>query len=205
MTLSAEQRARLRSACMSYLAAVDRGARPRLTDLVAQHPDLERELAEFAAMYQTAEHGRLPAGDAVPTPREAGAVQGTLAAYFGTAALDSILGAADRRGLTPAELAGRLGIGLDVLGKLERRLIRAATAPAAFLTRLAAETGVSPAALRAYLDGGPRPATAGAMLYAAAPPATPEAQSFADALRASALTDPAARDRWLALTDGTSA
>lgn len=199
MSLTAEQRARLRATCLDYLAAVDRGERPRLADVVAQHPDLARELVEFAEFCHTVEHAPPAPAAVASAPAGESAAQRALAARFGSAPLDSIVIAAQRRGLTPAEFAERLGVGLDVLGKLDRRLVRAATIPAAFLARLGNLVGATPAAVAAYLDAGPRPATAGALLHAAAPPAPVEPQSFAQAIADSPLTDPAARARWLAL------
>ncbi|MCX6021600.1 MAG: hypothetical protein NTZ05_07690 [Chloroflexi bacterium] len=131
MTLSADQRIRLRQITEEYVAAHVRGEAPRLADLTAQHPDLAEDLAGFVVFYRTAEHTRIRPGDMIPTARELGAAQRALAARFGGApALASLLEAGERAGLSPAQLAARLGVGRDVLGKLDRRLIPAASVPA---------------------------------------------------------------------------
>src|SRR5205814_1778612 len=151
--------------------------------------------------YAITEQTPVPAEAAMSAGTAESIAQRVLAARFGGAPLDSLVEAGRRRGVAPADLAGRLGIGLDVLGKRGRRLVQATTVPAVFIARLSDLVGAAPTAVRAYLDAGPRPVTAGALLQAVAPPAEPEPQSFAAALAASALTDPAARARWLALAD----
>ncbi|MBM3495092.1 MAG: helix-turn-helix transcriptional regulator [Armatimonadetes bacterium] len=67
----------------------------------------------------------------------------------------SIVDVARGLGITPAALAARLGVGLTILGKLERRLLAPDSVPRALLARLAEAVGVGIEDVGAYLRRAP--------------------------------------------------
>ena len=120
------------------------------------------------------------------------------AQYFADAAPPaSLIAAAKARGLTLAAFAQRLGVGLTVASKLNRRLIHGGTVPAAFIQQMADALDLTAAQIRAYLNLSPTLAQ-GAMYRADAAPQVSEQQDFAEAIAAAPDMDAAAKALWQA-------
>ena len=74
--------------------------------------------------------------------------------------VSSVVETARKRGLTPADLAARLRIGLSVLARIERRLLNPSSIPAKLINGIAEAIGVSPEAVLTYLREPPTLAAA---------------------------------------------
>ena len=94
----------------------------------------------------------------------------------------SLLAAAKAQGLTLKILALRIGVGLSVASKLDRRLVNAGTVPAECVRRMADALNLTAAQVQSYLQQGPTLA-AGAMYKAAEAPQVAEKQDFAAAIQ----------------------
>jgi hypothetical protein len=109
--------------------------------------------------------------------------------------------AADLAGLSHADLAAKCDLDEGLVAKLDRRLVRLTTIPAALLARLADALGRGVDEIRAMLDGPPigvERNTSSAFGGAGYAPedSLPVQEDFAGAVRASSLPDDAKR-RWL--------
>ena len=100
-------------------------------------------------------------------------------------------------GLTPRALAGKLGIGVDVLALLEERHIAPDTIVAPFIARLAAILGASSDAIRAYLAGPPMAAAPGVAYHAPRGHQPARRLTFQEAIAESNLTTPEQKAEWL--------
>jgi hypothetical protein len=118
-----------------------------------------------------------------------------LAASVG-AGLSSLNDAARRCGSTPREAARRIGVGMSIFAKLNRRLISAGTIPARLLDRTAETLRLSLEEVRDYLAQPPALA-AGAAYRSDAPPSVSEPQDFAEAVRTSPDMTDAEKLEWL--------
>ncbi|MGI8588073.1 MAG: hypothetical protein ACR2M0_10360 [Chloroflexia bacterium] len=175
---------------IEFLGAMERGEHP--DGWLRRYPQYAASLIDLAQAY--AVEAAAPPPDAAEIAAVAAIARRTLAASSLAAPLG--LGErAARAGTSLRELAARVGLSSDVIFKIDRRIVRPETVPAALLRELASALGCTAIALRAGLLGGP--ATAGAMYHAAQPP-KPRQQSFAEAIAASADLSPEARARWLA-------
>ncbi len=115
--------------------------------------------------------------------------------YFMPAQIVSLVDEARARGLTPPAFAKTLRLDTPALGRLNQRLLEAATLPRALVRRVAEALGRSADEVAAYLSRPPRLA-AGAQYKAKAAPVLRESapqQSFADATRGLPQDD---RDFW---------
>jgi len=128
------------------------------------------------------------------------ATQRTLAAAFPVPAGALSLSAARRaRGLSLAQAARSLRLGVDVLDKLEKGRILAATVPSRLLNELATLLALPLQQVRACLDR-PTPAMAPALRRqraASTGPTTAAPQTFADAVRRSPGMTDEERAEWL--------
>ncbi|MBI3967350.1 MAG: hypothetical protein HY329_17085 [Chloroflexi bacterium] len=109
-----------------------------------------------------------------------------------------LFAAARERGYEPASLASELRLGVDVLAKLQQRLIRPETLPTRLLERLGELLVLrleQVQGLFAAPEG--RVAPAGAFFYAKEAPAERERQTFGEAIRASRTMTAAQRFDWL--------
>jgi hypothetical protein len=134
---------------------------------LAAYPEHIDDITDYIA-----EHCLLQVS-APPSPEEkaafSAAAQRALqaAGYADAPPFESLLKRASSLGLSPAALAKRLGIGLSVLAKLEKRLVEVSTIPVRLIEALGQTLQETQSAIAAYL---------------ALPPYTPET------LRARALT-----------------
>ncbi len=175
---------------VAFLDALEAGARPDAW--LRRYPEHAAALIDLAQAYA------LEQAAPAPTPAEVAAVAAIARRTLAAARPEPVLGLsarASRAGLTLRALAARVGLGSDVLVKIDRRVVRPETVPGALVRELAAILDCTAAALRAGLQGA-APAAGAAMYHAKQTPAVGQ-QSFADAVAASMTTAPEARARWL--------
>jgi hypothetical protein len=196
----------------AYVAATGAPSHAALTDWVRLYPHYAAELTEFTAQWSLLATLPPPAG--APTPDEALLVQRGMAslqallqrpeASAAAQPLTTILDAGRARGLSVHDLAGRAGLSVALVLKLDRRLVRAATIPAAVVAGLAQLLGRDVAAVSAYLQqGGPRFAS-GASYHAPQTPALAGQEDFAAAVRADLSLPEDRRAALLALADAAA-
>jgi hypothetical protein len=173
-----------------YAEEVRAGRKPRIEEYVKRYPQYRAELLSFALYFETVGiHTEALDGpaDAALSP----AAERALAAIRKWRPADegqSLQGLAARGlevGYQPPQLAAAVGLTMDLLGKLEARVIAVATIPPTLVQRFAAALRVAPDAVAAFL-GAAGPGTAGAFFYADQPP-THQQESFLDAVRGSTL------------------
>jgi transcriptional regulator with XRE-family HTH domain len=181
--------ASLREAQLGLLAALERGegAAPSLR----RYPQHAAALIDLALA--RAGEDAAPAPDAAQVAATAAIARRALAAVAAAPAL-GLAERANRAGLSLRQLASRVGLSSDILFKIDRRVVRPETVPAALVRDLAAALDCTATALRAGLTGGP--VTAGALYHAKQAPQVGQ-QTFAEAVAASVALAPAARQRWL--------
>lgn len=176
-------------------------ANPRpLASWIAEHPELSPcfvewaaeipalAIAEMAPAAPELEVRSLAIGQAVLKRMGLGEQKAT--------GLESLNGAARNAGLSPRQLAQRLGIGMSVFAKLNRRIIRGASVPVRLVERLAEEIQASVDEVRYYLAQQPVLAT-GAAYKANQPPAVTEEQDFADAVLTSPDMSAEEKQAWI--------
>jgi transcriptional regulator with XRE-family HTH domain len=202
--IMSEEMNSLMQAKMELVAALESGGAPAMMAQLHRQVRHQGDLAEFAAALLATTP--LPNEEAlVPQylPLAERATQRALAAVAAAPAGALTLSAVRRaRGLSPAQVARQLKLGVDVLDKLEKGRIVAASVPGRLLDELAALLDISARQVRACLDV-VAPATAPALRRqrTVAPRAgqeTAAAQTFADAVRRSPGMSEAQREEWLA-------
>jgi len=132
----------------AYVDASRKAGGTRLEEWVRRYPQHERTLVEFAVYDYVFEHGRTFAR--LATERESlflsraqtvrerlMAKQGLTAKGKPVCAIRSLLAVAKEHGWPPTALAQRLQLGVSVIVKLERRLLRPETLPRKLITELA--------------------------------------------------------------------
>lgn len=106
----------------------------------------------------------------------------------------TLLARARALSITPDAVGRQLRLGIDVVVKLDRRLIRPDSIPAELVERLASLLGETVEGARSMLGGGPR---LGAAFYSSAKPPKPqEPETFERALARSPATSPDDRAFW---------
>jgi hypothetical protein len=186
-----------------YAEEVRGGRQPRIEEYIRRYPQYADELAAFAVYFETVGIS----SEALDGPADAAlspAAEHTLARIregspsYGTppgpthGTLAGLVARGLEVGLEPLQLAAAVGLSMDLLGKLEVRVIAVATIPPTLVKRFAAALRVAPDAVAAYL-GAAGPGTSGAFFYADQPP-THQQESFLDAVRGSALQADVKRD-----------
>ncbi len=190
----------LETVLAEYVSAVATPSHAALLEWIDRYPRYREELIDFTESWSLSE--TLPEPPTTGSD-EALAARGLeilqeLLAQGQEAPLASLLTEAHGRGLTPMQLAAQTGLGLLVLRKLERRLIRAASIPREAVEALAAALGRDAAAVASYLQGPPL-AAGSASYFAPEGPSAAEPQDFAQAVREDASMTPEQRRRWLDL------
>lgn len=127
-----------------YVAEVQAGHQPRLSDYLSRYPQYAEAITEFVTYYhavevdipeeasatsQLSERSRMALGRAWERVLQPGNVS--------TGPLTTLLVTAERQHLSYAELAIKSGLSQDIVEKLERRMIVASTIPQEVLKRLA--------------------------------------------------------------------
>ncbi|MDE2127364.1 MAG: hypothetical protein KGJ62_12310 [Armatimonadetes bacterium] len=142
---------------------------------------LDWALAGWMDSRESEEAERTQEQDAAATKRAEHRLRQYLASC--QSSLESLAGAARERGIEPAQVTADLAIGSSVFWKLERRLIGAATIPAAFMDKVAALLAVPRAAVEGYLRMPPT-LSHGASFYANEPPKAARTESWTEAIEA---------------------
>jgi hypothetical protein len=119
--------------------------------------------------------------------------------YTVVPALADIYSVAAGRGLNVRALATRLGVGVAIVAKLQQRLIRYSTIPAALIDRLATELQVSAQQVRDYLQQ-PSSLSASASYKSSGVPQAAEPVDFAQAIRSCAEMSADQKAQWLSET-----
>lgn len=177
------------------------GLAPRIETYLERYPQYASELLEFAVYFHTIGFDA-EALDVSPAPELSPAAQRAMQqirAASATPAAQSIEGLVKqgaKAGYTAQKLAEAVGLTIDVLAKLEARVIAVATIPPTLVTRLATRLQTAPETIAAYL-GATRPSQAGAFYYADQQP-TQQQESFLDAIQASMLS-PERKHEWVAI------
>ena len=170
------------------------GHAPRIEDYVRRYPQYATDLLEFAVYFHTIAFDA-PAPDASPAPALSPAAQRAMQRIAAAAApaLEGLVKQGATAGYTPRKLAETVGLTIELLGKLEARVIAVTTIPPTLVHRLASALQVAPEAVAAFL-GAAQPGQAGAFYYADRPPSQQQ-QAFLDAVQASALA-PELKQEW---------
>lgn len=179
------------------------GLAPRIEAYLQRYPEYASELLEFAVYFHTIGFD-LEAPDVSPAAELSPAAQRAMQqirAATGAPAVQPIEGLVKQGtkvGYSPRNLAEAVGLTIDVLAKLEARVIAVATIPPTLVTRLATTLQVVPEAVATYL-GATRPGQAGAFYYADQQP-TQQQESFLDAVQASMLS-PERKQEWATIVE----
>jgi hypothetical protein len=196
-----------------YVAEVQAGKQPNISDYITRYPQYADAIADFAAYYQTFEAGG-PSPSA-PTPLSqvsqvalARALQQVQAES--SAAITTLL-ATETRYFTLSEFARKLDLSSDIVALLEQRVIDPSTLPTALYHRIAHILQQPVTVVQAYLAGSPhnagsekggrpsmRVAEDPAPYHALDNQYSPE-QSFRLLVEESLWLSPAQRATWLAI------
>lgn len=190
-----------------FVAAYEKPTAEALESWAARYPQFRNELVDFAASW--AEHLVLPPAPELSAEEEnllvdraMSHVQNvvfkrdeTKAARTEDRTISSLTGEAKRAGMNAQEFAKACGLDLALVTKLNNRQIRPLSIPARLVRQIARLVDASVEAVSAYLAGPPQ-ALAGRSFLARGKPQSAEQQSFADAVRASSLSE-AEKVRWL--------
>jgi transcriptional regulator with XRE-family HTH domain len=128
-----------------YVAEVQAGHVPRLSDYLEHYPQYADAIAEFVAYYHAVEADlpgeavapRLSEGSSRAMERAWGRVSEFSNDRGSTGQITSLLAIANRRHLSLNELAVKTGLSRDIIEKLERGIIVASTLPQELLRRFA--------------------------------------------------------------------
>lgn len=135
-----------------YVAEVQAGHAPRLSDYLARYPQHADAITAFVTYYHAVEVD-LPAASGVVPPlseRSSTALEraweriqvpvgtGFIVPSVSDSPLTTLLAIANKRHLSLEKLAVKSGLSLDIIEKLERRMIVASTLPQELLKRFAA-------------------------------------------------------------------
>ncbi len=192
------------SVLLEYDTAADQPGGTKLADWIARYPEYQDDLIDYAYynfVFQKGESYRRTDAKAAGYLTLAGVVrermmaEGLYAAGRSADPLKGILIAARAQSIEPPELARRIGIGLPVVIKLDRRLIRPSTIPVELVSRIAKELQAFVSDVSAYLR---RPLTLSpqANYRASSAPQVSAAQDFLDALNACADVSAEQKEFW---------
>ena len=179
-----------------------RSVSPRpLTSWISEHPTLKSSLIQWATELPALEIAESRPAYPEFEARSVAIGQAVLRkiglAYRDVGELTSLNEAARARGMSPRVIAQRLGIGITIFAKLNRRLIHAASVPARLIETLSGELQVSVEELRGYLRQQPTLAQ-GAAYRADSAPETSDPEEFADAVRRSPDMSEEQKREWVA-------
>ncbi len=170
------------------------GRAPRMEAYLQRYPQYESELLEFAVYFHTIGFDA-DEPDTSPAPALSAAAQRALM-RIQPPPIEGLVKQGVKAGYPARKLAEAVGLTIDLLGKLEARVITVATIPPTLVKRLADTLQVVPEAVSSYL-GAAQPGQAGAFYYADQPPSQQQ-ESFLDAVQASALS-PERKQEWAAI------
>jgi hypothetical protein len=191
----------LRAVLQAYLEACEGELKPKLEEWIEKHPRYREDLVQFA-VYSHVVDWTAPIGEREQTPVD-DALDIEWEAFeeaFGTlpdpAPLPGIVARARELHLSVEAVAVSLSLAVDILLKLERRVLVLNSIPATLLERLATSLYCSVAALRAFLAG-PPPQPATTFYHAKQPPTQEGQQTFEEAVRESRMMSAEQKEMWL--------
>jgi hypothetical protein len=186
----------------AYMAESGKPNHETLSLWSKRYPQYARELATFTAdwsmMTWLPAAAGAPADEASLVRRGMQTVQRLLDERLSPAAIATLIGEGQARGLAVGDLAAKAGLSIPLVLKLDRRLIRYATIPMQVVDDMAQALGRDVAAVANYLQGGPQLARA-ASYHARQTPAISEPESFADAVQGDLTLSAEQRQHLLAL------
>lgn len=128
-----------------YVSEFNSGQQPQLSEYLLRYPEYADAIADFVAYYHAIEVDLPGESDIIlPLTQTSHAALGQAwknvlqVDFEGNNALDSLLVAARNANRSLLELALQVGLGQDILKKLDQRMIDAATVPQELCYRLAA-------------------------------------------------------------------
>lgn len=190
-----------------FVAACEKPTAEALDSWAARYPQFRKELIDFAAAW--AEQLVLPTAPELSAEQEMLIVDRAMshvqnviftreqseAAEAEVRPIKSLTGEAKRAGMSGQEFAKACGLDLALVSKLNSRQIRPRSIPAELVRHIARLLKTKIEAVMEYLSQPPL-AMAGRAFLARGKPKTAGQQSFAEAVRASSLSD-AEQARWL--------
>ena len=191
-----------------FIAENDQPTAENLQEWVNRYPQYQRELVDFAAVWK--EQLVLPPAPEMGPEAEKALIDRAMSHVLNVAydrdekaqrhaesddPVHSLTGEAQHAGMNAQAFANACGLDLVLISKLNSRLIKPQTIPARLIGLLGQLLRKSTAEIAAYLAKPPQTATSKAFL-ARGKPTSAAQQSFADAVRASSLSDKE-KARWL--------
>jgi hypothetical protein len=191
-----------------FVTENDRPTAENLDKWVGRYPQYRRELIDFAAAW--AEQIILPPAPELGAESEKALVDRAMSHVLNIAyerqeqspghsesddPIDSLTGEAQRAGMTVQDFAKSCGLDLVLISKLNNRQIKPQSIPARLISHIGRQLKKPAEAIAAYLTLPPQDLARKAFLARGKPASTGQ-QSFADAVRASSLSE-AQKARWL--------
>ena len=192
----------------TFVAENDRPTAENLQKWVKRYPQYRRELVDFAVAW--AEQLILPPAPELGPEAEKALIDRAMSHVLNVAynrdlqeqqraenddPIHSLTGETQRAGMNARELAEACGLDVALISKLNSRQIKPETIPAQLVSLLGKLLQKSTTAISVYFAEPPQAATGMAFL-ARRKPMSGAQQSFADAVRASSLSE-AEKARWL--------
>lgn len=190
-----------------FVAAYEKPTAEALESWAVRYPQFRNELVDFAASWAaqlvlppaqelSAEEEKLLVDRAMSHVQNVAYKRSeTGAAQTEDRSINSLTVEAKREGMNAQEFAKACGLDLALVTKLNNRQIRPQSIPARLVSHIARLLSATVDAVSAYLTAPPQ-ALAGRSFLARGKPQSAEQQSFADAVRASSLSEPE-KARWL--------
>lgn len=203
-----EKAATLDDVLNEFVAKYERPTSEALETWVRRYPQFRRELIDFAAAW--AEQMVLPEAPEFTADEEERIVDRVMSHALnvsftrdgeaqarppGETAIGSLTSEAKNAGMNVADFARSCGLDLVVVTKLNNRQILPETIPSRLVGHIARLVGRTAESVREYLAGPPQLVSALSFLSKKKPKQF-ERESFADAVRASSLSEPE-KARWL--------
>ena len=198
----------LDDALNTFVEENERPTAENVQELVNSYPKFREDLVEFAAVW--AEQLVLPRAVQMDIEAEKLLVKRAMSHALNVAhsrnmetqekaasddLVDSLTEDAQRAGMKPLQLAKACGLDLGLLSKLNNRQIQPWTIPAELIRILSDNLHKTTAALKTYFAG-PLLVATGKAFFSRGKPTNTGQQSFADAVRASSLSEEE-KARWL--------
>lgn len=203
-----KEKATLDEVLNEFVAEYEKPTVEALEKWAGLYPQFRRELVNFAAAW--AEQIALPPAQELTAEEEGRLVERAMSHVqnvafsrgqrtgpreAGDRPIGSLTGEAKKAGMSAQEFAKACGLDLVLITKLNGRQIMPVSIPSRLVSHIARLLGRSVEAVVEFLSRPPQ-ALAGKAFLSRKKPQSPRQQSFADAVRASSLSD-AEKARWL--------
>jgi hypothetical protein len=199
----------LDSVIEKYTAASPGPSREMLAEWVARYPQYKEDLTDFTIDWTLAspitpppveESGETSTAMARHMEIVRAILDGQAPSTRGLEPIRSLVAEARERGLSRKEFAAALDLSIALVDKLDRRLVRYRTIPAAIVASLSRVLATGTERVALYLEGPPL-LPQGASYRAEQAPAVPEAQDFAEAVSSDRTLTPERKEELLALAN----